>query len=206
MAGAIDIFVAYQFVKMLTTDWKDTDAYNLGIIDENGNLLKKQRELKTREEKKAYTVFHRLVWNIKRLLEKLPASRTKIASFAAGLWLLKEYAEQNMGMEDFAPTLVEMNNILVEHRMDIEMTPNDLFESEIEDDKDTTILPKGYYVLRNDVDTPIKPARAGTRLYVPSNVEAFDEIAGYPVFRVKHPMDGTDLIVSFSDLVREEDA
>lgn len=205
MAGAIDIFVAYQFVKMLTTDWEDTDAFTLGIIDKNGNLLKKHRELKTREEKKAYTVFHRLVWNIKRLLEKLPAGKTKMGSFAAGLWMLKEYAEFNMGMNDFVPTLIEFNNILIEERMNLELTPNELFESEIEDDKVTTLLKKGYYTLRNDVDTPIKPAKAGTKLYIPSDIKSFDEIAGYPVFRIKHPIDGTDLIVSISDLVKAED-
>ena len=90
MAGAFDIFVAYKFIRILTTPWKKTDAYKLGIIDKDGNLLKKRKNLKTGTERKAYTIIHTLVWNIKRLLDKLPATKTKLGSFAVALWLLKE--------------------------------------------------------------------------------------------------------------------
>ena len=88
--GAVDAFIAYKFIKLLTTPWKDTEAYKLGIIDENGKVLRKRKDLKLSTEKNSYTVFHTLCWNIKRLLEKLPGGKTKIASFAAALYLLKE--------------------------------------------------------------------------------------------------------------------
>ena len=58
MAGAFDIFVAYKFIRILTTPYKKTDAYKLGIIDDKGNLLKKRKELNTGAEKKAYTIIH----------------------------------------------------------------------------------------------------------------------------------------------------
>tara|TARA_R100000458_G_C8274889_1_gene249876 strand:- start:1904 stop:2467 length:564 start_codon:yes stop_codon:yes gene_type:complete len=90
MAGAFDLFVAYKFIRILTTPYKKTDAYKLGIIDDKGNLLKKRKDLKTGTEKKAYTIIHTLVWNIKRLLDKLPATKTRLGSFAVALWLLKE--------------------------------------------------------------------------------------------------------------------
>ena len=39
MGRAIDLFVTYRFIKLLVTPFKDTDAYKLGIIDENGNRV-----------------------------------------------------------------------------------------------------------------------------------------------------------------------
>ena len=44
---AIDLFVAYRFLRILTTPWEDQEAFKLGIIDQNGKLLKKANELKT---------------------------------------------------------------------------------------------------------------------------------------------------------------
>ena len=57
---AIDLFVAYRFLRILTTAWEDQDAYKLGIIDKDGKLLRKANTLKTAEEKKAFTLLHRL--------------------------------------------------------------------------------------------------------------------------------------------------
>lgn len=214
MSGAIDVFIAYQFVKMLTTPWEKTDAYKLGIIDENGVILKKQRELETTQEKKAYTVFHRLVWNIKKLLEKIPAAKTRIASFAAALWLLKEHTHKIHGPEvNFDVVIDEFNKFLEEYRECLITESvediNTLFEMEFDNneellDNENPILKAGIYMLTKDADTPDKPARAGTKLYVPSDIKAFDEIAGYPVFKVKHPIDGSELIISHDDLKRIE--
>ena len=33
MGRAVDLFVTYRFIKLLTTPFKKTDAYKLGIID-----------------------------------------------------------------------------------------------------------------------------------------------------------------------------
>ena len=41
--SALDIFVAYKFIKILTTPFKKTDAYKLGIIDDEGKVLKKRK-------------------------------------------------------------------------------------------------------------------------------------------------------------------
>jgi len=93
--NVFDAFVAYQFIKILVTPWEETEAFKLGIIDEDGNNLKKARELKSGEEKKAYTIFHRLIFNVKRFLAKVPGGRSKLASYAAALALLKEECEEN---------------------------------------------------------------------------------------------------------------
>lgn len=85
-----DLFYAFRFLRTLTTAWDKMPAYELGIIDENGKVLRKAKELTTSEEKSAYTVFHRLVFNVKRLLNKLPFGKSKLASYAAALFLIKE--------------------------------------------------------------------------------------------------------------------
>lgn len=77
---------------MLTTPFEDTDAYKLGIIDEKGYRIK-SKKVSTSEEKSAFTTFHRLVFNIKKLLEKLPGGQSRLASYASALFLLKEKYE-----------------------------------------------------------------------------------------------------------------
>lgn len=90
MVAIFDTFVAYKFIKILTTPWKKTDAFKLGLIDKKGNPLVKRSDLKSDKEKKAYTIVHVLIWNIKRLLDKIPMTKTKMGSFATALWLLKD--------------------------------------------------------------------------------------------------------------------
>lgn len=83
----VDVYYTFRFLRQLVTPWKETKAFKLGLIDENGKSLRKAR---TPEEKDAYTLFFRLVYNIKRLLNKIPFGKTKLASYAAALWLIKE--------------------------------------------------------------------------------------------------------------------
>lgn len=87
----IDLWLVYSFIRRLVTPFEEWDAYKLGIIDERGNVLKKRRELRRKEEKDAFKVFDVLVLNLKKLLEKLPAGQTRLASYAAALWLIREH-------------------------------------------------------------------------------------------------------------------
>ena len=86
---AADLAYTFRFIRMLVMDWKSWDAYKLGIIDENG---KRQKDVKidSDEKKSAYTPFIRLSANVKRLLSKIPGGGSKLGSFAAGLFLIKE--------------------------------------------------------------------------------------------------------------------
>ena len=85
-----NIYFVYQFLKKLVTPFEKTKAFELGIIDEKGKLLKRKRDLETQEEKDSYTLSDRLIWNLKRLLGKIPGGKSRIASYAAALWLIKE--------------------------------------------------------------------------------------------------------------------
>jgi len=98
LSRAADMYYTFRFLKTLVMEWKDTDAFAEGIIDDKGKNLIKMKDLTTTNQKDAYTTFHRLVFNIKRILEKVPLGRSKLASYAAALFLLKE--ETDMTEED----------------------------------------------------------------------------------------------------------
>ena len=85
-----NIYFVYQFIKKLVTPFDKTKAFELGIIDGKGRILKKRRDLKTSEEKEAYNLSDTLIWNIKKLLSKVPGGQSRIASYAAALFLIKE--------------------------------------------------------------------------------------------------------------------
>ena len=85
-----NIYFVYQFIKKLVTPFDKTKAFELGIIDDKGRILKKRRDLKTSEEKEAYNLSDTLIWNIKKLLGKVPGGQSRIASYAAALFLIKE--------------------------------------------------------------------------------------------------------------------
>ena len=90
ISGIGNIYFVYQFIKKLVTPFEKTDAFKLGIIDKNGKILKKRRDLEGSKEKEAYTLSDTLVWNIKKLIGKIPGGKSKIASYAAALFLIKE--------------------------------------------------------------------------------------------------------------------
>ena len=86
---AADLTYTFRFIRMLVLDWKDWDAYKLGIIGDNGKRNKNEK-IDNDEKKSAYTPFIRLAANVKRLLNKIPGGGSKLGSFAAALYLIKE--------------------------------------------------------------------------------------------------------------------
>ena len=83
-------FIIYKFLKYITTDFVNMPAYKLGIIDDKGNFLKKQRDLTTSEEKLASNIFFRLVINLRKVLMKVPLVRSKLGRVASALFLVRE--------------------------------------------------------------------------------------------------------------------
>ena len=90
IASIGNIYFVYQFLKKLVTPFEKTKAFELGIIDEKGKILKRRRDLETKDEKAAYNLSDTLVWNLKKILGKIPFGKSKLASYAAELWLIKE--------------------------------------------------------------------------------------------------------------------
>ena len=86
---AADLAYTFRFIRLLVMDWKNWDAYKEGLIDENSKRIKSVK-MDTDAKKSSYTPFIRLAANIKRLISKIPGGGTKLGSFAAGLFLIKE--------------------------------------------------------------------------------------------------------------------
>ena len=89
----VDLLITYRIVKLMSTDFKDQEAFKFGIIDANGKVLRKSSKLNTEAEKDSYTVLHRFVFNLKRILAKF-GLKSSISNFATALALiLKENQE-----------------------------------------------------------------------------------------------------------------
>ena len=96
----VDLFMVYQFIKRLATPFKEWKAHELGIIDERGVLLKSRKNLKTVAERDAFGLFDLMILKLKRLIEKIPGGKTRIASYAAALYLIKEGKDFDENMSD----------------------------------------------------------------------------------------------------------
>jgi len=107
---AIDLIITYRVIKLLATPFNRQEAYKYGIIDEKGKVLKKFKTLDKPEEKKAYTLLHRFVFNLKRILQKLGLG-SRLGSFAVALGLLikenKEYVEHQSLIESAVVTYLK---------------------------------------------------------------------------------------------------
>lgn len=112
----IDLFLTYQFLRRLSTPFIEWDAYKLGIIDKNGNILRRSSTLTKPEEVSAWGYFDRMVANLKKLIEKFPGGKMKIASYAAALLLLKENKlDRELDINSLEHLLLEQVTLLEEN-------------------------------------------------------------------------------------------
>lgn len=146
-----DLIYVYQFIKRLVTPFNKTKAFDLGIINDKGEVLKKRADLSAQDEKNAYTYFDTVIFNLKKMLGMLPFGKTMLASFAAALLLLKE--EKNFEFH----ILQEYDNKILEEKYyamlsNIKNNPSTreslnllqftlLEEREVEEDMTTSDLP-----------------------------------------------------------------
>ena len=187
MGRAIDLFVTYRFLRLLTTPFEKTDAYKFGIIDDKGNRIKKPNsskpavELNTAELKNSYTILHKLVFNIKKLFAKVPGLRTKVGTYAAALFLLKDtFREQ---VED--PDVFEKQFMKYLKENDVEFD-NSISEEVIGFGE---ILPKGEYVLVNDIlnkEEEELSAKKGDKVIAFDDEPPIDTVLGVEIFPVIH--------------------
>ena len=89
MGRGVATVIVFRVLKLLTTPWKEQAAFKVGLIDEKGKRTKKKPS--SSKEKDAYTLLHRLIFNLKRIMEMIPFGKTRIASYAAALFLIKEH-------------------------------------------------------------------------------------------------------------------
>ena len=118
---AVDLIITYRVIKLLVTPFNKQEAYKYGIIDDKGKVLRKFKTLQKSEEKKSYTVLHRFVFNLKRILQKVGLGG-RLGSFAVALGLLikedKSYEPYKQIIESAIVTYLketdQYNNLLNE--------------------------------------------------------------------------------------------
>ena len=121
MGRFVDSVIAYRILRMLVTPFEETDAYKLGIVDAHGKELKKMSQLHTAEERDAYTILNRMVFRIKRIINKVPVENKKLVSFAAALSLIKEHANDTTEPLDLELQYIKrINSNLQEEQMIVE--------------------------------------------------------------------------------------
>ena len=185
-----DFFYALRFLRLLTTKWEKTSAFNLGIVDKNGKILKKPQ---TAEEKSAYNTFHKLVYNIKRLINKIPLGKSTLASYAAALFLIKEHAsisdkklikviQESTGL-DFSNYKPEINEWYLTENGEIET---------------------GKYALARDIALPkTGELLAKKKTWVEIMESApYGSVLGHPVFKAQHIKTQQTIYITQEDIIR----
>ena len=129
MSRFVDNVLAYRILSMLVKNFRDTQAYKLGLIDDKGKNLKKPE---TSAEKDAYTYLHKLVFNMKKIVNRLPGGESKLKSVVTALFLIKEYYESGNRttslMEDRYKSLMDMDISLIEEEILVEKYMKDIEE------------------------------------------------------------------------------
>ena len=132
MSQAIDNLIAYRVLTMLVKPFSETDAFKLGIIDNKGKNLIKPTSFHTQEQREAYTFLHRLVFNMKKIINRLPGGESKLKSLVSAYFLIREYYEKNTRstsmMESKFNKLMETEAILAEESILVEKFIKDLEE------------------------------------------------------------------------------
>ena len=90
--GVVDIYLVYQFLRRLATPFTKWEAFKTGVIDKEGKVLISKNK-RTPEQQRSFKVFDVMILKLKRLLGKIPGGKSRIASYAAALWLIREYDE-----------------------------------------------------------------------------------------------------------------
>jgi|TARA_R110002124_G_scaffold217934_1_gene383752 hypothetical protein len=200
MGSAIDLFVAYRFIRILTTPFEKTDAFKLGIIDDKGNRIKKEKSTKpavplnTSELKNAYTILHKLVFNIKKIFAKVPGVKTKVGTYAAALFLLKDTFKENF--ED--PRFIEktfLEYLKENYEIDDSISEEVIGFGEI--------LPKGEYILQSDILSKQSEdivAKKGDKVFATQDTSPTDTILGVEIFSVIHEKSKETIYISLEDI------
>jgi len=117
----MDNMIAIKLLYMLTTPFDKTDAFKLGIVDAKGKLLKPANTLHTDAEKDAYNYLVRLIFNVKRLINKLPGGESNLKNLTAAYFMVKEKWETkttHINEQQFVSLVERMNKItLVEEEL-----------------------------------------------------------------------------------------
>jgi len=201
MGRAVDLFVTYRFLKLLTMPFEKQDAYKLGIIDKNGHRIKKEKstkpavELSTTELKNSYTILHKLVFNIKKIFAKIPGLRSKVGTYAAALFLLKDTFKESV--EDPNTFEKQFLNYLEEQGIELDGSIDEEVIGFGEQ------LPKGKYRLKQDILNKQEEelsAKKGDIVIAFDDEAPVDTVLGVDIFSVVHERTQEKIYISLEDI------
>ena len=192
--SAADLAYTFRFLALLVTPFKKTKAFEKGIIDEFGKRLKKPpfSSIEEREDyANYYTRFIRLVFNVKKLLGKVPGGKTRIASYAAALYLIKE---------DFGVSQRKIKQGLTEYGVDF----NDFLSENTQwfmlEDKE--LSPGIYRLTENKVlnSTYEEMAFSGDRIRISNNSYPVGDIFGLDIYEAIHMATNQKICVTAGEI------
>lgn len=192
MGRAIDVLITYRIIKMLITPFEKQDAYKYGIIDKNGKVLRKTKELKTSKERDSYTILHKFVFNLKRLINVIPGGKSKIGTYAAALGLLLKESK-------------DLNMVEIEKELYTYLRDNDLIHfGDMKESSEDNILPQGRFIM-TDTLTDLNNEKTADVGDIVKNIEdqvPFDNFLGVNLYHVVSEETQKKVIVSEDNIER----
>jgi hypothetical protein len=189
---AADLTYTFRFIRMLVLDWKEWDAFKLGIIDAEG---KRDRNVKldTDEKKSAYTPFIRLCANVKRLVANIPGGSSKLGSFASALYLIKEH----YGLKD--KDIKAINEKLGIDSLDIILESNSWFLLD-----DGTIGPGVYRINEHKLlaKTCDEMVWAKDQIRIRENCFPVGDVFGIPIYEATHMKTNQKIFITVNEIYR----
>ena len=189
---AADLTYTFRFIRMLVLDWKEWDAYKLGIINEEGKRNKNEK-LDTAEKKAAYTPFIRLCANIKRLVANIPGGGSKLGSFASALYLIKEH--YNLTDEQ----LERINKKLGVDRLDIVLEGSEWFLIE------NNVIAPGVYRVREPKllsKTCEEMVWAKDQIRIGEDCSPVGNVFGIPIYEATHMKTNQKIFITVNEIYR----
>lgn len=196
LKSAADLVYTIRFLKLLATPIEETDAYKAGIIDANGkrradfdkNILANRQAYDEH-----YTTFHRLVYNLKKILAKAPGGNSVLARYGAALALIKEHGE-----------LSDKNVEKIHNESGIEMVDLLAEQSQWYVLPDASLSP-GIYRIQNETMTTAfaEVVRKGDQIRIQeSNTKPVYEILGINIYEGVHLKSQQRVLISSAELTK----
>ena len=193
MSRAIDLLITYRVIKMLVTPFEKTDAYKYGIIDKNGKVLRKNKTLTIAKEKDSYTILHRFVFNLKRIINFIPGGKSKLGTYAAALGLLLKEGK-------------DINMVELERGLYKQLSENNLIklDDDVKESVGFDFLPMGKYIITDQLEDLNGNATADTGdvVYTTEDQKPFDNYFGVNLYNVINEDTKKQIIVSEDNIER----
>lgn len=194
LKSAADLVYTIRFLKLLVTPFDKTEAFKAGIIDADGKK-NKDFNLNSTDDREAYrshyTTFHRLVFNLKRIMAKAPGGQSVVARYGAALALIKEHGElTDKGVEKIhAETGIDILDVLAEETQWFMLEGDE--------------LSPGVYRMKNDSMTTRyeEIVRKGDKIRIEITMP-IDEILGLSIYEGVHMKSNQKVLVTTSELTK----